>query len=74
MFGKEREIRVPCNRLHKVEVELATLKLEKLYGGRHPSVSHTTATNFERPSAGGAGLNLLGPRGRDNKPVITSLP
>ena len=74
MFGKEREIKVLCDRLHKAEMELATLKLERLSAGTHLSVSHSTTTNIVGPIAGGAGLNPLGPGGQDIRPVITSLP
>ena len=70
MLEKDREIRVLCDRLHKAEMELATLKLERLSAGTHPSVSHSTATNLIGPTAEGAGLN---PLGLENKPVITSL-
>ena len=51
-------------------MELATHKLEKLFAGTHPSVSHS---NIVGPVAGEAGLNSLGPRGQDIKLVITSL-
>ena len=61
MFGKEKEIKVLCDRLHKAEMELPTLKLERLSAGTHPSVSHSTTTNTVGPIAGGAGLNPLGP-------------
>ena len=74
MFEKEREIKVLCDRLHKAEMELATLKLERLSAGTYPSVSHSTTTNIVGPIAGGVSLNPLGPGGQDNKPVITSLP
>ena len=67
-------MKVLCDRLHKAEMELATLKLERLSAGTHPSVSHSTTTNIVGPIAGGAGLNPLGPGGQDIKPVITSLP
>ena len=70
MLEKDREIRVLCDRLHKAEMELTTLKLERLSAGTHPSVSHSTATNLIGPAAEGAGLN---PLGLENKPVITSL-
>ena len=59
MLEKDREIRVLCDRLHKAEMELATLKLERLSAGTHPSVSHSTTTNLLGPAAAGAGLNPL---------------
>ena len=70
MLEKDREIRILCDRLHKAEMELATLKLERLSAGTHPSVSHSTTTNLIGPAAAGVGLN---PLGLENKPVITSL-
>ena len=70
MLEKDREIRVLYDRQHKAEMELATLKLERLSAGTHPSVSHSTTANLIGPAAAGAGLN---PLGLENKPVITSL-
>ena len=54
MLEKDREIRVLCDRLHKAEIELATLKLERLSAGTHPRVSHSTTTNLMGPTAEGA--------------------
>ena len=54
MLEKDREIRVLCDRLHKAEMELATLKLERLSAGTHPRVSHSTTTNLMGPTAEGA--------------------
>ena len=72
MLEKEREIRVLCDRLHKAEMELAALKLERLSARTHPSVSHSTTTNLIGPTAEGTGLNPSS-LGEHNKPLVTSL-
>ena len=46
MFEKQKEIKVLCDRLRRVEMELATLKLERLNAATHPRVSQSTCTNF----------------------------
>ena len=74
MLGKEREIKVLCDRLHKAEMQLATLKLERLCGGTYTSVSQPTSTNFVGPVAEGTSPNPLGPEGHNNKPTITAPP
>ena len=45
MSEKEREIKVLCDRLHRTEMELATLKLEKLSEGTQSSVSQSIYGN-----------------------------
>ena len=74
VLGKEREIQVLCDRLHKAEMELATLKLERLCGETYTSVSQPTSINFVGPVAEGTSPNLLGPEGHGNKPTLTAPP
>ena len=74
MLGKDSEIKVFCDRLHKAEMELATLKLERLCGGTYTIVSQPTSNNFVGPVAEGRSPNSLGPEGHDNKPTITAPP
>ena len=71
MIGKQREIKVLCDRLHRVEMELATLRLERLNAATHPTVSQSTCTNFAGSVTGGTSLNPLGPGGYNNKPTFT---
>ena len=61
-----RRTKVLCDRLHKVEIELATLKLERLSAGIHTSVSQPTNTNLAGPMAGRASMSPLGPEGHDS--------
>ena len=62
-------MKVLCDRLSKVEIELSTLKLERLSAGPHTSVSQPTSTNLVGPVAVEASVNPLGP-----KPIITTIP
>ena len=64
MFEKDRKIKVLCDRLCKVKMELATLKLERLSAGTRTSVSPPTSTNFVGPMVGGASIHPLGPEER----------
>ena len=70
MIGKQREIKVLCDKLRRVEMELATLKLERLNAAMHPTVSQSTCTNFAGSMTGGTSLNPLGPGGYNNKPTF----
>jgi len=74
MFEKEREIQVLCDRLQRTEMELATLKMERLRVGTHQSVSQSIYTDTVEPLVGVASVNPLGSFGQDSKPVITTLP
>ena len=58
MFEKEREIQVLCDRLQRTEMELATLKMERLRVGTHQSVSQSIYTDTVEPVVGAANVNL----------------
>jgi len=55
-------------------MELARLKLERLYEGTHQTVSQPTSTETVGHVEGKASVNPLGPLGQDSKPVTTTLP
>ena len=74
MSEKEREIKVLCDRLHRTEMELATLKLEKLSEGTQSSVSQSIYGISVGFVLGGASVNPLGPFGQDYKPMVATLP
>ena len=67
-------MKVLCDRLHRVEMELTTPKLEWLSAGTHPRVSQSISSNFVEPVAAATSLNPLGPEGHDSKSVITAVP
>ena len=71
MFEKEREIKALCDRLHRTEMELATLKFEKLSEGTQSSVSQSICGNSVGLVVGGAPLGLFG---QDCKLMVATLP
>ena len=66
MVRRLRRIKVLGDKLRKVEIELSTLKLERLSAGIHTSVSQPTNTNLAGPMAGRASMSPLGPEGHDS--------
>jgi len=71
MFEKEKEIQILCDRLQRTEMELATLKLEKLGAGTQQTASQSTCTETMEHVVGAQSVGLFG---QDNKPLITTPP
>ena len=74
MFKKDEEIKILSDKLQKLEIELATMKLERLSVGTSTSVSHSISSSFVGSVPGGVSISILGPEGRDNKLINTTIP
>ena len=74
MFKKDEEIKIFSDKLQKLEIELATMKLERLSTGTSTSVSQSISSSFVGSVPGGVSVSILGPEGRDNKPITATIP
>ena len=74
MFKKDEETKILSNKLQKLVIELATMKLERLSAGTSTSVSQSISSSFVGSVPGGVSVSILGPEGRDNKPITATIP
>ena len=74
MFKKDEEIKILSDKLQKLEIELATMKLERLSAGTSTSVSQSISSSFVGSVPGGVSVSILGPEGCDNKPITATIP
>ena len=74
MFKKDEEIKILSDKLQKLEIELATMKLERLSAGTSTSVSHSISSSFVGSVPGGVSVSVSGPEGSDNKPITATIP
>ena len=56
MFEKQKEIQLLCDRLQRTEMELATLKLERLCTGTHHTIIQSICTETVEYVVGGASV------------------
>ena len=65
MLKKDEEIEILSDKLQKLEIELATIKLERLSPGTSTSVSQSISSSFVGSLPGGVSVSVSGPEGRD---------
>ena len=67
------EITILSDKQQKLEIKLATMKLERLSEGTSTSVSHSISSSFVGSVQGGVSVSIPGPEGRDNKLITTTI-